>query len=69
MTHTMEVQVDATGRICPTNPEAKVPEGPALLLWRTGPDLETMLLSEPSLAENWLGAEEDAAWAHLQPDK
>ena len=28
---------------------------------------ETSLLSEPSLAEDWLTPEEDAAWSHLQP--
>jgi hypothetical protein len=30
---------------------------------------ETALLSEASLAEDWNRPEEDAAWAHLQPDK
>jgi hypothetical protein len=30
---------------------------------------DTTLLSEPSLAEDWNRAEEDAAWAHLQPGK
>ncbi|MBK1648985.1 hypothetical protein [Rhabdochromatium marinum] len=25
-------------------------------------------LNEPALAEYWLKSEEDAAWAHLQPD-
>ena len=29
--------------------------------------METALLSEPSLAEDWLTPEEDAAWSHLQP--
>jgi hypothetical protein len=28
---------------------------------------EAALLSEPALAEDWDRAEEDAAWAHLQP--
>ena len=28
---------------------------------------ETALLSEQSLAEDWLKAEEDEAWSHLQP--
>ena len=28
---------------------------------------ETALLSEAALAEDWNRAEEDAAWAHLQP--
>jgi hypothetical protein len=30
---------------------------------------ETALLSEPALAEDWNRAEEDEAWAHLQPGK
>jgi hypothetical protein len=30
---------------------------------------ETALLSEPALAEDWSRAEEDKAWAHLQPGK
>lgn len=32
-----------------------------------GGDL-TALLSEPALAQDWGRAEEDAAWAHLQPE-
>lgn len=28
----------------------------------------TALLSEPALAEDWSRSEEDAAWAHLQPE-
>jgi hypothetical protein len=30
---------------------------------------DTALLSEAALAEDWNREEEDAAWAHLQPDK
>jgi hypothetical protein len=30
---------------------------------------DTALLSEAALAEDWNRAEEDAAWAHLQPAK
>jgi len=30
---------------------------------------EALLLAEPALAEDWMRPEEDAAWAHLQPDK
>lgn len=29
--------------------------------------VETALLSEPALAEDWNRPEEDAAWSHLQP--
>ncbi len=32
-------------------------------------DHEVALLSEQALAEDWLKAQEEAAWAHLQPDK
>ena len=28
---------------------------------------ETLLLSEPALAEDWNRSEEDEAWSHLQP--
>ena len=30
---------------------------------------DTALLSEAALGEDWNRAEEDAAWAHLQPGK
>lgn len=30
---------------------------------------DVALLSEAALAEDWSRAEEDAAWAHLQPGK
>ena len=30
---------------------------------------DAALLSETALAEDWNRAEEDAAWAHLQPSK
>ncbi len=31
--------------------------------------LSGLALSEAALAKDWLGEEEDAAWAHLQADK
>jgi hypothetical protein len=33
------------------------------------PAHDAALLSEAALAEDWNRPEEDAAWAHLQPDK
>ena len=33
----------------------------------TAAPIETALLSEAALAEDWNRPEEDAAWAHLQP--
>ena len=35
----------------------------------TAPILETALLSERALADDWNRPEEDAAWAHLQKDR
>jgi hypothetical protein len=32
-------------------------------------DLSSARLSQPALAKDWLRAEEDAAWAHLQPGR
>ena len=32
-------------------------------------DCDAALLSEVALAADWNRAEEDAAWAHLQPDR
>ena len=31
--------------------------------------VETALMSEPALAEDWLRPEEDEAWSHLQSDR
>jgi len=69
MARTMEVEVDAAGKIHPLAPEAKPPQGRALLTWQTPNDQEQLHISEASLAEDWLRPEEDAAWAHLQPAK
>ena len=33
------------------------------------PALETALLSESALAEDWNRPEEDAAWSHFQPER
>jgi len=32
-------------------------------------DLSSAHLSQPALARDWLRAEEDAAWSHLQPGR
>ncbi|ADW69737.1 hypothetical protein [Granulicella tundricola] len=69
MTHAIEVEIDSLGKVHPVDPLSTLPEGRAILTWQTAPEHETMLLSETALAENWLGPEEDAAWAHLQPAK
>ena len=69
MTRTIEVEVDANGRIRPVEPAVSLPQGRALLTWQTDPESETMLLSETALAADWLRPEEDDAWAYMQPEK
>lgn len=69
MLQTLEVEIDASGRIHPLESLPFKPVGRALLTLLTPPADEAALLAEASLAEEWLRPEEDAAWAHLQPDK
>jgi hypothetical protein len=69
MTRTMEVEVDAAGRIHPVEPVSELPQGRAYLTWESPAEPESLQLSETSLREDWLRPEEDAAWAHLQPVK
>jgi hypothetical protein len=69
MTHTIEVEIDSAGTVHPVDPNSPLPQGRAVLTWQTGSEHECYLLSEKALAENWLGPEEDAAWAHLQLEK
>jgi hypothetical protein len=68
MIRTIEVEIDDTGRVHPSDPNTSLPQGRALLTWQTDPDISCMLLSEASLAVDWLRPEEDEAWAYLQPD-
>jgi len=65
---TIEVEIDESGKIHPVEPEAVLPAGRALLMWPVPADISCALLSEPSLAVDWLRPEEDAAWAYLQPE-
>ena len=69
MLQTIEVEIDTNGRVHPLEPLSRLPTGRALLILLTPPGDETALLAEAALAEDWLKPEEDAAWAHLQPDK
>ncbi len=78
MPRSIKVAIDATGHVHPlesssslpcSDEPAKIPEGRAILTWPSPAEESTLTLSEPSLAEDWLRPEEDAAWAHLQPDR
>ncbi len=69
MIRTIEVEIDESGRMHPTEPTAELPNGRALVTWQTDPDIDCMLMSEASLAVDWLKPEEDEAWAYMQPAK
>jgi hypothetical protein len=68
MTRTLEVEIDESGNIHPLDANTRPPAGRATLVWESA-DHELYLLSEKSLAQDWLRPEEDDAWAYLQPDK
>ena len=68
MTQTMEVEVDESGNIHPLDTNTRPPAGRATLVWDSAGH-ELYLMSEKSLAEDWLRPEEDEAWAHLLPDR
>ena len=67
--HTIEGEIDASGRFRPIEAGVKVPEGRALLTLLEPRNDEAALLAQPALAEDWLRFEEDEAWAHLQPGR
>jgi hypothetical protein len=69
MTQTIEVEIDDAGGIHPLEPDAKLPAGRALLTWSVPEAAIGLIMSEKSLAEDWLRPEEDKAWAYLQPAK
>ena len=69
MFQTIEITIDNQGVIHPLEPNIRLPGGRALLALLEPVLYETELLSEQSLTKEWLTAEEDEAWAHLQPVK
>ncbi|MGQ0541627.1 MAG: hypothetical protein ACT4O9_07245 [Blastocatellia bacterium] len=70
MNQTVEAIVDAHGKVRLLK-EIRLPEDRKAIVTIFGekPETkvsETALLSEKSLAEDWLRPEEDEAWSHLQ---
>jgi hypothetical protein len=69
MIHTLEAIIDENGRVHLAEPVTLKGRHRALVTVLDEPPadtLETALLSEPALGEDWLRPEDDAAWAHLQ---
>ncbi|HEX7470218.1 MAG TPA: hypothetical protein VF437_05720 [Verrucomicrobiae bacterium] len=68
---TVEAIIEPTGEVRLLEPVHVASQTRALVtVLDEAPDAhETALLSEAALAEDWNRAEEDAAWAYLQPGK
>jgi hypothetical protein len=68
MLRTIEVEIDVSGQVHPLEGASKLPPGRGLLTLLTPAVDDALQLAEDALAEDWLRPEEDAAWAHLQPE-
>ena len=69
MLTTVEAMIEPDGRVRLLEP-VQVPtacRALVIILDEVASANETALLSERALAADWNRAEEDAAWAHLQP--
>jgi hypothetical protein len=68
---TVEALIESNGDVRLVEPVRLAAPSRALVTILEEPPLahEAALLSEGALAEDWNRAEEDAAWAHLQPGK
>jgi hypothetical protein len=73
MIRTIEAVIDAQGKIRLAEPvRLPSPRRALVTILEDEPVLpadEISLLSEAALAEDWNRAEEDEAWAHLQPER
>ncbi len=70
MLHTVKAIIDQQGHVQWLEPvELHAPQQVLItLLDEEISKNETAALAEPALAKKWLNEEEDAAWAHLQPE-
>ena len=68
---TVEAIIETNGEVRLVEPLSVPTPRRALvtILEEAPPAQDAALLSEAALAEDWNRAEEDAAWAHLQPAK
>lgn len=69
MLRTVEAEIDGQGRVRLLEPVSLASACRALVVIlepvATAAIIETALLSEPALAQDWNRPEEDAAWSHL----
>lgn len=71
MIRSFEAIIEPNGEVRPIEPIVVTSPCRALItIFEEAPqDFDAALLSEAALATDWNRAEEDAAWAHLQPGK
>jgi hypothetical protein len=68
MLHTVEAVIDMQGHVQWLE-DVHLHRPQRVLITLLDPDTdETLALSEPALAREWLNETEEAAWAHLQPE-
>ena len=68
---TVEAMIEPNGQVRLIEPvHVQSPRRALVTILEEAPTVNgAALLSEAALAEDWSRAEEDAAWAHLQPGK
>lgn len=66
MIKTIQVEIDEGGGIYPIQANVKLPPGRAFLILPVPEAAIGLIMSESSLAKDWLNTDEDGAWAHLQ---
>jgi hypothetical protein len=68
---TVEAVIETNGQVRLIEPvHVSSPRRALVTILEEAPAInEAALLSEPALAEDWNRAEEDAAWAYLQPGR
>ena len=68
---TVEAVIEPDGKVHLVEPvRVQSPRRALVTILEEAPTVhDAALLSEAALAEDWNRAEEDAAWAHLQPAK
>ncbi len=68
MLHTVEAVIDQQGRVqWLEHVQLHAPQRVLITLLDPGVD-EAAMFSESALANEWLNDDEEAAWAHLQPE-
>ncbi len=69
MSQNVEAIIDEQGQVRLLRPLRFPTARRAVVMILDDDPLESVRVSEPTLAEDWNRPEEDAAWSHLQPGR